>query len=60
MPNELLTFSLGKFVKGVWISIRASGLGGLVRMWCRFSGHCYENNEKIDLCVALCERRHWL
>ncbi|OWY99526.1 LOW QUALITY PROTEIN: hypothetical protein PHMEG_00029458 [Phytophthora megakarya] len=33
MPDEPLTFSLGKFVKGVRISIRASGLGGLVRMW---------------------------
>ncbi|OWZ04223.1 LOW QUALITY PROTEIN: hypothetical protein PHMEG_00023909 [Phytophthora megakarya] len=60
MPDEPLTFSLGKFVKGVRISIRASGLGGLVRMWHRFSGHCYEDNEKIDLCVALWERRHWL
>ncbi|OWZ01272.1 LOW QUALITY PROTEIN: hypothetical protein PHMEG_00027376 [Phytophthora megakarya] len=29
MPNEPLTFWLGKFVKGVRISIRASGLGGL-------------------------------
>ncbi|OWZ13380.1 LOW QUALITY PROTEIN: hypothetical protein PHMEG_00013307 [Phytophthora megakarya] len=59
-PNEPLTFSLGKFVKGVRISIRASGLGGLVRMWRRFSGRCYEDNEKIDLCVDLWERRHWL
>ncbi|OWY94525.1 hypothetical protein PHMEG_00035712 [Phytophthora megakarya] len=73
MPDERLTFSLGKFVKGVRISIRATGLGGLVRMWrrfsghCygdnekrRFSGHCYEDNEKVDLCVALWGRRHWL
>ncbi|OWZ00149.1 hypothetical protein PHMEG_00028728, partial [Phytophthora megakarya] len=60
MPDEPLTFSLGKFVKGVRISIRASGLGGLVRMWRRFSCHCYEDNEKVDLCVAFCERRHWL
>ncbi|OWY96146.1 hypothetical protein PHMEG_00033665 [Phytophthora megakarya] len=60
MPDGPLTFSLGKFVKGVRISIRASGLGGLVRMWRRFSGHCYEDNEKVDLCVALWERRHWL
>ncbi|OWZ00598.1 hypothetical protein PHMEG_00028171, partial [Phytophthora megakarya] len=49
-----------RVVKGVRISIRASGLGGLVRMWHRFSGHCYEDNEKVDLCVALWERRHWL
>ncbi|OWZ02878.1 hypothetical protein PHMEG_00025487, partial [Phytophthora megakarya] len=56
MPNEPLTFSLGKFVKG----IRASGLGGLVRMWRQLSGHCYEDNEKVDLCVALWERRHWV
>ncbi|OWZ03409.1 hypothetical protein PHMEG_00024867 [Phytophthora megakarya] len=60
MPNEPLTFSLGKFVKGVRISIRASGLSGLVRMRRRFSGHCYEDNEKVYLCVALWERRHWL
>ncbi|OWZ13559.1 hypothetical protein PHMEG_00013098 [Phytophthora megakarya] len=60
MPSEPLTFSLGTFVKGVRISIRASGLGGLVRMWPRFSGHCYEDNEKVDLCVALWEHRHWL
>ncbi|OWY91689.1 LOW QUALITY PROTEIN: hypothetical protein PHMEG_00039629 [Phytophthora megakarya] len=60
MPDEPLTFSLGKFVKCVRISIRASGLGGLVRMWRRFSGHCHEDNEKADLCVALWERRHWL
>ncbi|OWY99615.1 hypothetical protein PHMEG_00029355 [Phytophthora megakarya] len=60
MPNEPLTFSLGKLVKGVRISIRASELGGLVRMWRRFSGHCYEDNEKIDFCVALWECRHWL
>ncbi|OWZ07869.1 hypothetical protein PHMEG_00019677 [Phytophthora megakarya] len=60
MPNEPLTFSLGRFVKRVRISIRASGLGGLVRMWRRFSGYCYEDNEKFDLCVALWERRHWL
>ncbi|OWY97665.1 hypothetical protein PHMEG_00031753 [Phytophthora megakarya] len=60
MPDKPLTFSLGKFVKGVRISIRASGLGGLVRMWRRLSGHCYEDNEKVDLCVALWERRHWL
>ncbi|OWZ20738.1 hypothetical protein PHMEG_0004800 [Phytophthora megakarya] len=25
-----------------------------------FSGYCYEDNEKVDLCVALSERRHWL
>ncbi|OWZ02186.1 hypothetical protein PHMEG_00026293 [Phytophthora megakarya] len=60
MPDEPLTFSLGKFVKGVRISIRASVLGGLVRMWHQFSGHCYEDNEKVDLCDALWERRHWL
>ncbi|OWY96868.1 hypothetical protein PHMEG_00032753 [Phytophthora megakarya] len=60
MPNEPLTFSLGKFVKGVRISIRASGLGGLARMWRWFSGHCCDDNEKIDLYVALWERRHWL
>ncbi|OWY95957.1 hypothetical protein PHMEG_00033899 [Phytophthora megakarya] len=63
MPDEPLTFEPGKLVQGVRISIRASGYGGLVRMWRRFSGfsgHCYENNEKIDLCVALWERRHWL
>ncbi|OWZ17544.1 LOW QUALITY PROTEIN: hypothetical protein PHMEG_0008495 [Phytophthora megakarya] len=53
MSNEPLTFSLGKFVKCVRISIRTSGLGGLACMWCWFSGHCYEDNEKIDLCVAL-------
>ncbi|OWZ00520.1 hypothetical protein PHMEG_00028270 [Phytophthora megakarya] len=60
MPDEPLTFELGKLVQGVRISIHAPGHGGLVRMWRRFSGHCYENNEKIDLCVALWERRHWL
>ncbi|OWY95407.1 LOW QUALITY PROTEIN: hypothetical protein PHMEG_00034594 [Phytophthora megakarya] len=60
MPNQPLAFSLGKFVKGVRISIRPSALGGLVRMWRRFSGHCYEDNEKNGLCVALWERRHWL
>ncbi|OWZ06830.1 LOW QUALITY PROTEIN: hypothetical protein PHMEG_00020865 [Phytophthora megakarya] len=60
MPSEPLTFSLGKCVKGVRISIRASGLGGLVRMWRRLSGHWYEDNKKVDLCVALWERRHWL
>ncbi|OWZ14222.1 LOW QUALITY PROTEIN: hypothetical protein PHMEG_00012334, partial [Phytophthora megakarya] len=53
MPDEPLTFSLGKLVKCVRISIRASGLRGLVRMRRRFSGHCYEGNEKVDLCVAL-------
>ncbi|OWY92402.1 hypothetical protein PHMEG_00038617, partial [Phytophthora megakarya] len=46
MPDEPLTFELGKLVEGVRISIRASGHGGLVRMWRRFSGHCYEDNEK--------------
>ncbi|OWY99131.1 hypothetical protein PHMEG_00029925 [Phytophthora megakarya] len=60
MPDEPLTISLGKFVKGVRISIRASELGGLVRIWRRFSGHGYKDNEKVDLCVALWERRHWL
>ncbi|OWY98044.1 hypothetical protein PHMEG_00031290, partial [Phytophthora megakarya] len=60
MPDEPLTFKLGKLVQGVRISIRASGHGGLVRMWRRFSGHCYVDNEKIDLCVVLWERRHWL
>ncbi|OWZ07651.1 hypothetical protein PHMEG_00019926 [Phytophthora megakarya] len=60
MPDEPLTFGLGQLVQGVRISIRASGHGGLVRMWRRFSGHCYVDNEKIDLCVALWERRHWV
>ncbi|OWY92489.1 hypothetical protein PHMEG_00038494 [Phytophthora megakarya] len=60
MPDEPLTFELGKLVQGVRISIRTSGHGGLVRMWRRFSGHCYEDNEKIELCVALWDRRHWL
>ncbi|OWY95791.1 hypothetical protein PHMEG_00034118 [Phytophthora megakarya] len=60
MPDEPLTFELGKLVQGVRISILASGHGGLIRMWHQFSGHCYEDNEKIDLCVALWERRHWI
>ncbi|OWZ16909.1 LOW QUALITY PROTEIN: hypothetical protein PHMEG_0009232 [Phytophthora megakarya] len=60
MPDEPLTFDLGKLVQGVRIYIRASGHGGLVLMWRRFSGHCYEDNEKIDLCVAFWEHRHWL
>ncbi|OWZ15133.1 LOW QUALITY PROTEIN: hypothetical protein PHMEG_00011275 [Phytophthora megakarya] len=60
MTDEPLTFELGKLVQGVRISIRASGHGGLVQMWRRFSGHYYKDNEKIDLCIALRERRHWL
>ncbi|OWY99461.1 hypothetical protein PHMEG_00029529, partial [Phytophthora megakarya] len=48
MPDEPLTFELGKLVQGVWISICASGHDGFVRMWSRFSGHRYEDNEKID------------
>ncbi|OWZ07438.1 LOW QUALITY PROTEIN: hypothetical protein PHMEG_00020164 [Phytophthora megakarya] len=60
MLNEPLTFELRKLVQGVRISLRTSGHGGLVRMWRRFSDDCYEDNEKIDLCVALWERRHWL
>ncbi|OWZ11188.1 hypothetical protein PHMEG_00015830 [Phytophthora megakarya] len=60
MPDEPLTFELGTLVQGVRISIRAQGHGGIVRMWRRFSGHCYEDNKKIDLCVALWERRHRL
>ncbi|OWY94380.1 hypothetical protein PHMEG_00035911 [Phytophthora megakarya] len=58
--RDPLTFELGKQFRGVRISIRASGHGGLVRIWRRFSGYCYEDNEKIDLCVALWERQHWL
>ncbi|OWZ13653.1 LOW QUALITY PROTEIN: hypothetical protein PHMEG_00012979 [Phytophthora megakarya] len=53
MPKEHLTFSLGKFVKGVRISIRASGLGGLARIWRRFSGHCFEDNKRLTS-VSLC------
>ncbi|OWY97160.1 hypothetical protein PHMEG_00032382 [Phytophthora megakarya] len=60
MPDEALTFVLGESVQGVRISIRVSGLFGLIQMWRRFSRHCYEDNEKADLCVALWERRHWL
>ncbi|OWZ00394.1 LOW QUALITY PROTEIN: hypothetical protein PHMEG_00028423 [Phytophthora megakarya] len=60
MPDEPLTFELGESVQGVRISIRVSGLGGLIQMWRRFSGHCYEDTEKVDLCVALWERRYWL
>ncbi|OWZ21537.1 hypothetical protein PHMEG_0003913 [Phytophthora megakarya] len=59
-PSEPLTFALEEFVKGVCISICASGFGGLVRVWRRFFGNCYEDNEKADLCVALWERHHWL
>ncbi|OWZ03274.1 hypothetical protein PHMEG_00025027 [Phytophthora megakarya] len=56
MPDEPLAFELGKLVRGVRTTIRASGHGSFVRMWSRFSGHRYEDNMTIDLCG----RRHWL
>ncbi|OWZ01357.1 hypothetical protein PHMEG_00027272, partial [Phytophthora megakarya] len=60
MPGEPQIFSLGNFVPGTKISIRAVGLGRLVRMWRQLSGHCSEENEKADISLALWERRHWL
>ncbi|OWZ01425.1 LOW QUALITY PROTEIN: hypothetical protein PHMEG_00027188 [Phytophthora megakarya] len=60
MPAEPLIFSLGNFVPGTKISIRAVGLGRLVRMWRQLSGHFSEENKKADISHALWERRHWL
>ncbi|OWZ12524.1 LOW QUALITY PROTEIN: hypothetical protein PHMEG_00014293 [Phytophthora megakarya] len=42
------------------ISIRDTGLGGLVQMWRQLSGHCSEENGKADISLALWERRHWV
>ncbi|OWZ14266.1 hypothetical protein PHMEG_00012290 [Phytophthora megakarya] len=58
IPVETQIFSLGNFVPGTKISIRAVGLGRLVRMWRQLSGHCSEEN--ADISLALWERRHWL
>ncbi|OWY98010.1 hypothetical protein PHMEG_00031333 [Phytophthora megakarya] len=51
MPAMPQIFSLGNFVPGTKISIRAVGLGRLVP---------HEENEKADISLALWERRHWL
>ncbi|OWY97107.1 LOW QUALITY PROTEIN: hypothetical protein PHMEG_00032449 [Phytophthora megakarya] len=59
MPGEPQIFSLGNFVPGTKISIRAVGLRRLVRIWRQLSGHCSEENEKADISLALWERRHW-
>ncbi|GMF30574.1 unnamed protein product [Phytophthora fragariaefolia] len=60
LPESPCTFGADDFMPDKRISIRASGLAIVVKLWRRFTGRAVGRTEHSDLGFALWERAHWI
>ncbi|GMG15090.1 unnamed protein product [Phytophthora fragariaefolia] len=59
LPKPPSTFGADDFMPNKPISIRASGLAIVVKLWLQFAGRAVERTEHSDFGFALWERAHW-
>ncbi|GMF34955.1 unnamed protein product [Phytophthora fragariaefolia] len=60
LPESPCTFGADDFMPDKPISIRASGLAIVVKLWRQFTGRAVRRTEHSDLGFALSERAHWI
>ncbi|GMF34021.1 unnamed protein product [Phytophthora fragariaefolia] len=60
LPESPCTFGADDFMPDKSISIRASGLAIVVKLWRQFTGRAVGRTEHSDLGFALWERAHWI
>ncbi|GMF51371.1 unnamed protein product [Phytophthora fragariaefolia] len=60
LPESPCTFGADDFMPDKPISIRASGLAIVVKLWRQFTGRAVGRTEHSDLGFALWERAHWI
>ncbi|POM80563.1 Hypothetical protein PHPALM_1580 [Phytophthora palmivora] len=60
LPEQPYLLDSSRFPPGTKISIRETGLGRTVKLWRQFQGISTDKSEKVELGIALWERRHWI
>ncbi|GMG17567.1 unnamed protein product [Phytophthora fragariaefolia] len=60
LPESPCTFGADDYMPDKTISIRASGLTIVVKVWRQFTGRAVRRTEHSDLGFALWERAHWI
>ncbi|KAE9271383.1 hypothetical protein PR003_g30524, partial [Phytophthora rubi] len=60
LPDEPCLFDASEFMPDKTISIRATGVAIVVKLWRQFRGKAFGPTEKDDLGFALYERGHWV
>ncbi|GMF32106.1 unnamed protein product [Phytophthora fragariaefolia] len=60
LPESPCTFGADDFMPDKPISIRASGIAIVVKLWRQFTGRAVGRTEHSDLGFALWERAHWI